>query len=138
MKKKTLKVTDHWTQCSSITNFHLSSSIPWFGSPSPNTNEKTYIQVIHQVQFVSKPINIRHNSVFLTYRFYEVHPIIFFLYSSPPIVIWIPVPIMNIYVRSTNCVVTSSFFHISRYQHQLHKSNSLSVHNEDCCNTTGE
>lgn len=29
-------------QLSYITNFHLSSSIPSFGSPSPNTNEKTY------------------------------------------------------------------------------------------------
>ena len=41
-KKKKSKATDHWIQSSIITNFHLSSSIPWLGSPSPNTKEKTY------------------------------------------------------------------------------------------------
>lgn len=44
-KKKSSKATDHWIQSSIITNFHLSSSIPWLGSPSPNTKEKTYTKM---------------------------------------------------------------------------------------------
>lgn len=45
-KKIKSKATDHWIQSSIITNFHLSSSIPWLGSPSPNTKEKTYGKTI--------------------------------------------------------------------------------------------
>lgn len=50
-KKIKPKATDHWIQSSIITNFHLSSSIPWLGSPSPNTKEKTYGKTISKSLF---------------------------------------------------------------------------------------
>ena len=53
---------------------------------------------------------VKYTNPFVTYRFNEVHLVIVCLYSSPPIVIWIPVP----YIKKLKEKVTQTFFQVSR------------------------
>lgn len=81
------------------TIFHRFSSSPSFGSPSPNTNEKTckidLINITDSFSYSHIPLlhgeNEKSSQTLLDYRFNKVHPV-FFFYSTPSVIICIQVP----------------------------------------------
>ena len=94
-----------------ITICHLSSSIPWLGSPSPNTKEKTYESTQSHYQSVvatEEETWTLFQVQVSSYRFNEIHSLsLIFTSSSPSVIIWIPVPYIKKHYNITRSLLKS-------------------------------